>query len=127
MAKLNRISTTSQRLHEAMARANKKQSDLVNITGINKGTMSRYCSGDYEPKATAISKLAAALDVTEMWLWGYDVPMERPEGQKKNDQLVKLVVRMRSDSDFAKAVSMLDNLTPAQFSAILGMLSTMNQ
>lgn len=127
MAKLNRISTTSQRLHEAMAMAHKKQIDLATSTGLNKSTISRYCSGNADPKADAISKLAAALDVTEMWLWGYDVPMERPEGQKKNDQLVKLVIRMRSDSEFMNAVSMLDNLTPAQFTAILGMLSAMNQ
>lgn len=127
MAKLNRVSTTAKRLHDAMDMAHKRQADLVIDTGLNKSTISRYCSGDAEPKAIAISKLAAALDVTEMWLWGYDVPMERPESQKKNDQLVKLVVRMRSDNEFAKAVSMLDNLTPAQFSAILGMLSTMNE
>ena len=127
MSKLNRISTTSQRLREAMGMARKKQVDLVASTGLHKSTISRYLSGDAEPKADAISKLATALDVTEMWLWGYDVPMERPEGQKKNDQLVKLVVRMRSDSEFANAVSMLDKLTPAQFSAILGMLSAMNQ
>ena len=127
MAKLNRVSTTAKRLQEAMDMSHKKQIDLVNDTGLNKSTISRYCSGDAEPKAVAISKLAATLDVSEMWLWGYDVPMERPEGQKKNDQLVKLVVRMRSDSDFAKAVSMLDNLTPAQFSAIVGMLSAMNE
>ena len=127
MAKLNRISTTEKRLREAMNMAHKKQADLVADTGLNKSTISRYCSGDAEPKANAISKLATALDVSEMWLWGYDVPMERPEGQKKNDQLVKLVVRMRSDNEFAKAVSMLDKLSPAQFSAILGMLSTMNQ
>ena len=127
MAKLTRVSTTARRLHEAMNMAHKRQADLVAETGLNKSTISRYCSGDAEPKAVAISKLAAALDVSEMWLWGYDVQMERTDGQKKNDQLVKLVVRMRSDSDFAKAVSMLDNLSPAQFSAILGMLSTMNQ
>ena len=127
MAKLNRVSTTAKRLQEAMDMSHKKQIDLVNDTGLNKSTISRYCSGDAEPKAVAISKLAATLDVSEMWLWGYDVPMERPEGQKKNDQLVKLVVRMRSDSDFAKAVSMLDKLTPAQFSAIVGMLSAMNE
>ena len=60
-------------------------------------------------------------------MWGYDVPMERSEGQKKNDQLVKLVVRMRSDDEFAKAVSMLDNLSPDKFSAIVGMLSAMNK
>ena len=127
MAKLNRIATTSQRLQIAMAMEHKRQADLVEITGLNKSTISRYCSGDCEPKAEAISKLASALDVAEMWLWGYDVPMERTEVQKKNDQLVKLVTRMRSDSEFMNAVSMLDNLTPAQYSAVLSMLAAMKQ
>lgn len=127
MAKLNRISTTSQRLRIAMDMEHKRQADLVASTGLNKSTISRYCSGEAEPKADAISKLASALNVAEMWLWGYDVPMERSEGQKKNDQLVKLVVRMRSDDEFAKAVSMLDNLSPDKFSAIVGMLSAMNK
>ena len=126
MAKLNRIATTSQRLHMAMAMDHKKQTDLVALTGINKGTISRYCSGEYEPKATAINKLATALNVAEMWLWGYDVPMERSEGQKKNDQLVKLVTRLRSDSEFMDAVQKLDNLTPAQYAAVLSMLNAMS-
>ena len=127
MSKLNRISTTSQRLQTAMDMEHKRQAELVTLTGLNKSTISRYCSGDCEPKAEAISKLASALDVAEMWLWGYDVPMERTEVQKKNDQLVKLVTRMRSDSEFMNAVSMLDKLPPAQYSAFLNMLSTMNQ
>ena len=127
MSKLNRIATTSQRLQLAMNMAHKKQADLVEATGLNKATISRYCSGRHEPKAEAINKLASALDVAEMWLWGYDVPMERTEWQKKNDQLVKLVVRMRSDSEFMDAVSMLDNLTPAQYTAVLSMLAAMKQ
>ena len=77
MAKLNRIATTSQRLHKAMAMEHKKQTDLVAMTGLNKSTISRYCSGEVEPKANAINKLATALNVAEMWLWGYDVPMEK--------------------------------------------------
>jgi transcriptional regulator with XRE-family HTH domain len=77
MAKLRRISTTASRLQEAMDRAQKKQIDLVNETGLNRGTISRYLSGEYDPKNVSIYKLAKALDVDEMWLWGYDVPMER--------------------------------------------------
>ena len=127
MAKLNRIATTAQRLQEAMTMEHKRQADLVKATGLNKSTISRYCAGDCDPKADAVSKLAAALDVAEMWLWGYDVPMERSQGQKKNDQLVKLVVRMRSDSEFMDAVQMLDNLSPAQYTAVLSMLRAMHE
>ena len=127
MAKLNRITTTSQRLKLAMDMAHMSQTDLAEKTGLNKSTISRYCSDRHEPKADAINKLATALDVAEMWLWGYDVPMERTAGQKKNDQLVKLVTRLRSDAEFMNAVSMLDNLSPAQYSAVLTMMSAMNE
>ena len=127
MAKLNRIATTSQRLQLAMEMSHKRQADLVPLTGLNKSSISRYCSGEVEPKANAINKLATALDVAEMWLWGYDVPMERSVGQKKNDQLVKLVTRLRSDAEFMNAVSMLDNLAPEQYIAIVNTMSAMNK
>ena len=78
--KLERVATTRERLIEAMARANKKQVDLVRETGLNRGTISRYISGEVEPKSNAIYKLAKTLNVSEAWLIGYDVPMER----KKN-------------------------------------------
>ena len=123
MSKLNRIATTSQRLQEAMTMANKRQADLATLTGISKSVISRYCSGGYEPKAEAISKLASSLDVAEMWLWGYDVPMERTDMQKKNDQLVKLVTRMRKDERFAFAVQMLDEVSADQFDNIVQILT----
>ena len=85
--KADRISTIRERLIEAMARANKKQVDLVRETGLNRGTISRYISGEVEPKSNAIYKLAKSLNVSEAWLIGYDVPMERQKNipQDKKD------------------------------------------
>ena len=83
MEKYERIESVSQRLQIAMDISKKKQADLVRETGISKGTLSRYLSGKFEPKQIAINKLAIALDVSEMWLWGCDVPMERPSDIKK--------------------------------------------
>lgn len=77
MTKVKRITTTSNRLNEAMKLVNKSQADLVRETGLSKSTLSRYLSGEFEPKQNAISKLAHSLNVNEMWLWGYDVPMEK--------------------------------------------------
>ncbi len=97
MADFMRTGTTASRLSEAMDDRGMKQSDLVQASGIDKGAISRYLSGTYEPKSGAISKLAVALNVSEMWLWGYDVPRERTLEQKKNDQLAELIVRLRKD------------------------------
>lgn len=80
--KFSRISSTPIRLREAMNATGKKQVDLVRETGIDKGSISNYLSGRYEPKQEAIYKLALALNVSEMWLWGYDVPSER-----QNDEI----------------------------------------
>lgn len=97
MEGFERSSNTAVRLREAMAVSGKKQTDLVQETGLHKSAISRYLSGEYEPKSGAISKLAVALNVSEMWLWGYDVPRERTIEQKKNDVLSQLVVRLRND------------------------------
>ena len=79
-----RVETTSNRIKEAMMLASKTQADLVRETELNKSTISRYVSGGIEPKQNAIAKLAASLDVNEMWLWGYDVPMQKKETATEN-------------------------------------------
>ena len=77
MSSWSKTSSTSARLKEAMLSRNMKQADLARITGLAKGGISNYVTGRYEPKSDVISKLAKALNCSEMWLWGYDVPMER--------------------------------------------------
>jgi transcriptional regulator with XRE-family HTH domain len=110
MKEYERVALTKDRLREAMRMAGKKQADLVRETGLNRGTVSRYLSGEVEPRHEATHKLAKALDVSEMWLFGYDVPMQRPAEQKKNDQLVELIAMLRRDPglfDFVVSVSKL--------------------
>lgn len=85
----SRVSSTPLRLREAMNAIGKKQVDLVRETGIDKGSISNYLSGRYEPKQEAIYKLALALNVSEMWLWGYDVPQERPTEEKDPEEKEK--------------------------------------
>lgn len=118
MANIKKISTTKERLREAMTAAGKKQVDLVNETGLQKSAISRYLSGEYEPKQDAVYLIARALDVSEMWLWGYDVPMERPPEQKKSDQLAELIDKLRADSDFFEAVVLLSKLSTEQYESV---------
>ena len=73
------MSTTSQRIQEGLELRGLKQADLVEKTGISKGALSSYISGRYTPKQTNIYLIAKALDVSEAWLMGADVPMERNE------------------------------------------------
>ena len=82
MANWVKTSSTSERLQEAMRSSRMKQADLARATGLSKGGISNYVTGRYEPKSDIISKLAKALGVSEMWLWGYDVPKDRNVVQK---------------------------------------------
>lgn len=118
MSELTRVATTADRLKEAMDLVGKKQADLVRETGLNRGTISRYLSGEMEPRQKATHKLAVALGVSEMWLWGYDVPDTRTETQKKNDQLAQLVVRLRKNPDLFDVCMSLSELPAADFASI---------
>ena len=70
----------SERMREAMELRDLKQIDIVKKTGIDKGTISHYLKGDYEPKGFNFDKIALELDVNDAWLAGYDAPMERQHG-----------------------------------------------
>lgn len=77
----------SDRLKEAMKLRNLKPVDLVNRTKISKGAISSYIAGNYTPKSKNIYSLAKALNVSPVWLLGYDVPMndETNSNNEKND------------------------------------------
>ena len=71
------VTTFTARLNEAMAVRGLKQADVMRMSGLSKQQMSQYARGIFVPKIPALYKLTEALDVNEVWLMGYDVPMER--------------------------------------------------
>ena len=73
------MATTADRISEAMKLRDIRQADLVKKTGISKGALSSYISGRYVPKQNNVYLIAKALDVSEAWLMGGDVPMQRIE------------------------------------------------
>ena len=115
------------RLREAMTLRGFRAVDLVERTGIPKGTISYYLSGHTQPKADRLYLLASALDVSEAWLLGYDVAIHRSDAQKKNDSLAKLIVRLRTDSEFFETVAALDKLDDAQYRGVTQLLAAMNK
>lgn len=110
--------TLCERLREAMSYRGMRAIDLSEKTNIPKGAISYYMSGKSRPKADRLYVLAQALDVSEAWLLGYDVPMARTDNQKKNDQLAKLIVRLRTDEGFYNIVSTLADLSESKYRGI---------
>lgn len=126
MEKTNMVEL-KDRLRQALDRKGWKAVDLVEKTGVPKGAVSYYLAGRSKPKADRLYILAQALDVSDAWLLGYDVDMTRPDDQKKNDQLVKLVARLKSDDSFYKTVAKLDSLSDHQYGVMVQLISTLNE
>ena len=80
-----RKSNCSERIVTALAIRNMKQSELCELTKIPKSAVSQYIKGAFEPKQDRISIIARALDVSEAWLMGYDVPMGRDKKIPPNE------------------------------------------
>lgn len=78
--------TTAQRLRQIMDARQMRQVDVLTAAepyckkyGVNlgKNALSQYVSGKVEPGQEKLTILGMALDVSEAWLMGYDVPMDR--------------------------------------------------
>lgn len=70
------------RLQIALNKNNMKPIELSEKTHLSKSLISGYLNGKYLARQDKLSVLAETLNVTEAWLMGYDVPMER-----KNDKV----------------------------------------
>lgn len=83
------IDTFANRLSYALTIRNMKPIELSEITKIDKSKISSYMSGRYKAKTDGLKLIADALNVSPIWLMGYDVPMERDiiETENKNNSL----------------------------------------
>lgn len=74
--------TCGSRIREALRLRDMTQADLCRATGIPKSAMSQYCNDVLAPRQDRTYLIAKALSVTEPWLMGFDVQMERDRTKK---------------------------------------------
>ena len=72
-----RVASCGERISEALTKRSMRQADLCKLAKVPKSSLSLYLSGAYEPKQDRIFDMARVLNVSEAWLMGYNVPMER--------------------------------------------------
>lgn len=84
--------TTSERLKQIMSDRNLRQVDIIEkskqyqkLLGVKLGrsTLSQYVSGKSVPAQKQLYLLSKTLNVSEAWLMGYDVEMERTPDEKR--------------------------------------------
>lgn len=85
---------TAKRLRQAMDRADISAADLSRKANVGEASISQYLSGLHAPSNLTAGRLANVLEVSPVWLQGFDVPMTE------------------------KVVLELDGFTPAQIERI---------
>ena len=99
-----------------------KAVELVEKTGLSKSSVSHWINQHWQPKQRPLMLMAKCLDVSEMWLAGYDVPMERPAAQKNIDELAKLVNEIRKNDKLKSVCLNLSTLDNKQLDTISVMI-----
>ena len=84
-------------------------------------TVAKIEQGKVDVSQDRLEQFAQVLGVSVAYLIGYE------QIQKKNDQLVKLVTRLRREERFAEAVKMLDELDADKFDNVFQILSAFTQ
>jgi len=107
-------STTAERLQEAMNIRGLKQVDVLRLAepycrayGVT--ALTQYVSGKIVPRQDKLTILGLALDVSEVWLMGYDVPMERKTAP----------IPMEEDERSKEFVELFNQLSTEQKKAVL--------
>lgn len=115
--------TTSQRLRQIMDERGLKQVDILRLAKpycemynvkLSKGALNQYLSGVVkEPRNDKLSVLAFALGVSEAWLMGFDVPLERTtpipgtSEDGRRSRLLNLYDRL-TDSEQDEIISLIE-------------------
>lgn len=69
-----KVSSFKNRLKELLLEKNMTQKELSDLTGITPSSISDWLRGKYEAKQDKIDIIATALNVSQAYLMGYDVP-----------------------------------------------------
>ena len=115
------------RIREALALRNMKQVELCEKTGIKKSSVNNWLAQRWQPKQDALMKMASVLDVSEMWLAGYNVPPDRPIEQKKSDELAQLIHSIRKDEELKDLITSICTLNDEQRKTIKSMVTELSK
>ena len=111
------------RIELALEIRNMKKIELAERTGISKATISNWANQKYQPKQTPLMKMAKVLDVSEMWLAGYDCPMERPAKQKQYDKINAISEVLENNERLANLMFSITSLTDTQLTSVENLVS----
>lgn len=105
--------TVSNRLQFLLHERNIRQADVLEMLApyckqydvkIPRNALSQYITGKVVPKQDKIAILSMALNVSEAWLMGFDVPMKRvnlvsaKEDEADRESIIKLFISLTDEN-----------------------------
>lgn len=120
-----KTTSTADRLNEIMRERNIKQIDILRAAQpfcekyavkLAKNDLSQYVNGKVEPGQEKLTILGLALNVSEAWLMGYDVPRDREDKKEQpanfselseGEKLVLQLFRQIPEDKQAAAIELL--------------------
>lgn len=117
--------TTSERLKEIMRERHLRQVDVLELAKpycnkykikLGKSDLSQFINGKVEPGQWKLSILGMALDVSEAWLMGFDVPKTREEPVTISDNELSL-----------EEINLLNSLSKADRDIVFSVARQMKQ
>lgn len=122
MPEFNKNSNIADRLAEAIKLTGKSIGTISYQTGLRQPMIRWYLSGEVEPRQATATKLATCLNVSELWLYGYDVPMNSAEGAQSGEDLA----HERGSFAYGLRRTLIDaNMTAAELSKLTGVSLSM--
>lgn len=103
---LLKVSNFSERLAIALENNDMTSTELAQKIGMSKQAISTYATGLRSPKLPATRLIAETLNVDDMWIMGYDVPIERKKPVTKNDELVSKLFEQLTDENKEKVLEL---------------------
>lgn len=120
------IDTVASRIRKAMEIRGMRQVELVEKTGLSKGLVNHYVSGRVtNAKTDKIYVLAQALNVSETWLMGYDVPMEKQKSNPFSEDNAHMVAKIRNDEPLTNALQKYFESTEDKRRKVVAMMNMM--
>lgn len=121
-----KIDSFANRLKQAMNNKRMKQIELANKTKIDKSLINKYIKGIAEAGNDNLPTIAEILGVSEVWLMGYDVPIDF---DKNISQSIEQLTTDETDFiDKYKALFDKDpRLTPEQKDFFLDMIENQHR
>lgn len=123
MQEYNRLN----RIREALQLRGMKQVELCEKSGVKKSALNSWIAQRWQPKADALNAMSKVLNVSEMWLAGYDVPMDRPLAQIKNDELAQLIKIIRKDEELKTLFISISHLKADQRKTVTSVVNELSK